>query len=142
MLYLKSELTEDNWRIYSDNIAMARWLQGTVQGMLNAEIADLDPGYRRRVLEEGRPALFLDRKPGHADEEISLTWYDSASRSSSTRIRARRPQIRRLHGAHPRPRRSLTRNGVQALASRGRATRRSPVSTWALAFSESWTEAR
>jgi hypothetical protein len=25
VLYLKSELTEARWRIYSDNIAMARW---------------------------------------------------------------------------------------------------------------------
>src|SRR5262245_14934675 len=33
VLYLKSELTEGRWRIYSDNIAMARWLQTTVQGM-------------------------------------------------------------------------------------------------------------
>jgi hypothetical protein len=29
VLYLKSELTDDRWRIYSDNIAMARWLQST-----------------------------------------------------------------------------------------------------------------
>ena len=42
MLYLRSELTDDRWRIYSDNIAMARWLQSTVQGMLNAETADHD----------------------------------------------------------------------------------------------------
>ena len=28
-----------HWRIYSDNIAMARWLQQTVQGMLNPETA-------------------------------------------------------------------------------------------------------
>src|SRR4249920_1059244 len=40
VLYLKSELTDNRWRIYSDNIAMARWLQSTVQGMLNAELAD------------------------------------------------------------------------------------------------------
>src|SRR5579863_5034649 len=33
-LFLKSELTDNLWRIYSDNIAMARWLQQTVQGML------------------------------------------------------------------------------------------------------------
>ena len=26
VLYLKSELTENRWFIYSDNIAMARWL--------------------------------------------------------------------------------------------------------------------
>ena len=40
VLYLKSELTENKWRIYADNIAMARWLQTTVQGMLNAELLD------------------------------------------------------------------------------------------------------
>ena len=51
VLYLKSELTHGRWRIYSDNIAMARWLQQTVQGMLNPELKDLvDPGDRRRVL--------------------------------------------------------------------------------------------
>ena len=36
VLYLNSELTQHRWRIYADNIAMARWLQSTVQGMLNA----------------------------------------------------------------------------------------------------------
>src|SRR3546814_2086173 len=40
VLYVRSELTEGDWRIYSDNIAMARWLQETVQGMLNPELAD------------------------------------------------------------------------------------------------------
>ena len=40
VLYLKSELTQDRWRIYSDNIAMTRWLQKTVQGMLNDELSD------------------------------------------------------------------------------------------------------
>src|SRR5438874_12910423 len=40
VLYLKSELTDDRLRIYSDNIAKARWPQTTVQGMLNAETAD------------------------------------------------------------------------------------------------------
>src|SRR5215468_8132303 len=41
VLYLKSELTEARWRIYSDNIAMARWLQSTVIGAINAELLDL-----------------------------------------------------------------------------------------------------
>ena len=35
VLYIKSELAEGEVRIYSDNIGMARWLQETVQGMLN-----------------------------------------------------------------------------------------------------------
>src|ERR1700753_2614755 len=34
VLYVQSELTEGRWRIYSDHIAMARWLQSTVQGMV------------------------------------------------------------------------------------------------------------
>src|SRR3989440_12689096 len=41
VLYLKSELTEARWRIYSDNIAMARWLQSTVLGVIDAELLDL-----------------------------------------------------------------------------------------------------
>ena len=40
VLYLHSELTNNRWHIYADNIAMARWLQSTVQGMLNADTAD------------------------------------------------------------------------------------------------------
>jgi hypothetical protein len=36
VLYLKSELTEARWRIYSDNIAMARLLQSTVLGAIYA----------------------------------------------------------------------------------------------------------
>ena len=41
VLYLKSELTGAHWRIYSDNIAMTRWLQSTVLGAINAELRDL-----------------------------------------------------------------------------------------------------
>jgi len=48
VLYLKSELTEGRWRIYSDNIGMARWLQSTVQGMLNAELSDTTIPVRTR----------------------------------------------------------------------------------------------
>ena len=36
---LKSELTNNRWCINADNIAMTRWLQETVQGILNEETA-------------------------------------------------------------------------------------------------------
>ena len=55
VLYLKSELTERRWRIYSDNIAMARWLQSTVQGMLNAELSDTTIPVRTR--NSPKPAI-------------------------------------------------------------------------------------
>ncbi|WP_274878648.1 hypothetical protein [Vibrio harveyi] len=39
VLFIKSELTDNNWKIYSDNLSLARWMQETVQGMLNPETA-------------------------------------------------------------------------------------------------------
>src|SRR5215475_3109702 len=41
VLYLKSELTGWQLRFYSDKFALTRWLQSTVQGMLNAGTAAL-----------------------------------------------------------------------------------------------------
>src|SRR5881392_823639 len=59
VLYLTSELTENRWRIYSDNIAMARWLQSTVQGMLNPETADTAiPVVDARFAKSGDPRYF------------------------------------------------------------------------------------
>src|SRR5690348_2754620 len=56
VLYLKSELTQDRWSIYSDNIAMARWLQSTVQGMLNAETANASiPVLEAQFVKSGDP---------------------------------------------------------------------------------------
>src|ERR1700757_1334237 len=77
VLYLKSELTEGQLRIYSDNIAMTRWLQSTVQGMLNAETADLAiPVMEAQFSKSGEPRYFWTEKLVARDEEISLTWYD------------------------------------------------------------------
>ena len=41
VLYLNSELTGSRWRVYSDNMAMARWLQTKKGRMLEQE--ELDP---------------------------------------------------------------------------------------------------
>src|SRR3954471_14221224 len=76
VLYLKSELTEDRWRIYSDNIAMARWLQSTVQGMLNPETADQAiPVIDAEFSKSGDARDFWTERLVTSDEEIALTWY-------------------------------------------------------------------
>src|ERR1041384_8714837 len=76
VLYLKSELIGDRWRIYSDNIAMARWLQSTVQGMLNAELSDQSiPVTEASFYKEGDPRYFWTEGVSAHDEEIALTWY-------------------------------------------------------------------
>ena len=71
VLYLKSELTENDWRIYSDNIAMARWLQATVQGMLNPETADAAISVQDAVFSKsGDPRYFWTETAMTADGEV------------------------------------------------------------------------
>jgi len=147
VLYLKSELTDDEWLIYSDNIAMARWLQKTVQGMLNAELKDLSiPVIEASFQKSGDARDFWTETVETLDETIALTWHDIGD-----------PLLIHTYpnqGPDPRPygvctvlipalSARVTINGVQA---RGEAFPRvregRPFSTCALAFCESWTEAR
>src|SRR5271170_1010208 len=145
VLYLKSELTKDRWRIYSDNIAMARWLQSTVQGMLNAELADRTiPVIDAVFSKSGDSRDFWTESLVTYDEEIELTWYSIGEplliHTQPNAVPDRRygvctVLIPALGGR-------LTRNGVEA-AGRPWAREREgrPFSTSALAFSESWTAA-
>ena len=146
VLYLKSELTENRWRIYSDNIAMARWLQSTVQGMLNAETADpaipvLDAWFSK----SGDPRYFWTERVEARDEEITLTWHEIGEPLLIHTQPNQQPG--RPYGVCtvliPALGARLSHNGVQAAGRpwpREREGR--PFSTCALAFSESWTEAR
>jgi hypothetical protein len=146
VLYIKSELTEDRWRIYSDNIAMARWLQSTVQGMLNAETADQTiPVIDAEFSKSGDARDFWTERLVTSDEEIALTWY----RIGEPLLIHTQPDAEpgRPYGVCtvliPALGARLSRNGIQAVGqpwAREREGR--PFSTCALAFSESWTAAR
>jgi hypothetical protein len=146
VLYLKSELIKDKWQIYADNIAMARWLQSTVQGMLNAETADASiPVIDAVFSRSGDARDFWTETLVTHDEEIALTWYNIGE---PLLIHTQPgPPPARPYGVCtvliPALGARLTRNGVQA-TGRPFATQREgrPFSTCALAFSESWTEAR
>src|SRR5713101_3668878 len=77
VLYLNSELTENRWHIYSDNIAMTRWLQSTVQGMLNAETADLSiPVIDAVFSKSGDTRDSWTERLQAGPEAIALTWYN------------------------------------------------------------------
>jgi hypothetical protein len=146
VLYLNSELTQNRWRIYSDNIAMTRWLQSTVQGMLNAELADTSiPVTDAAFSKSGDPRYFWTEHVMAREEEISLTWYDIGDPlliHTQPNADPGRPYgvctvLIPALGAR------VSRNGVQAVGTpwpREREGR--PFSTCALAFSESWTETR
>jgi len=146
VLYMKSELTGDRWKIYSDNIAMTRWLQKTVQGMLNEELSDISIPVTDAVFDKTGDArdFWTERAVSH-DEEVALTWYDIGE-----------PLLIHTQPGGPTARKygvctvlipalgaRVTVNGVQA-KGRPFPTQREgrPFSTCALAFSESWTEAR
>jgi hypothetical protein len=146
VLYLNSELTENKWRIYADNIAMARWLQTTVQGMLNAELADTAIPVSDAVFSKsGDPRYFWTETISTLDDEISLTWYDIGEPLL----------IHTQPNAEPgRPYGVCTvlvpalgaRLAVNSAQAKGKPWPRQregrPFSTCALAFSESWTEAK
>ena len=146
VLYLKSELTDNQWRIYSDNIAMARWLQATVQGMLSAETADpAIPVIDAEFTKFGNPAYFWTERIETLNEEISLTWHeigDPLLIHTQPNAEPGRPYgvctvLMPALGAR------LSINGDHAVGKpwpREREGR--PFSTCALAFSESWTESR
>ena len=146
VLYLKSELTQDCWRIYSDNIAMTRWLQKTVQGMLNDQLSDVSIPVTDAAFDKGGDArdFWSERAESHA-EKVTLTWYDIGE---PLLIHTQPgPPPGRKYGVCtvliPTLGARLTINRVQA-KGRPFPTQREgkPFSTCALAFSESWTEVR
>jgi hypothetical protein len=147
VLYLKSELTESRWRIYSDNIAMARWLQATVQGMLNAELKETRiPVTEAAFNKSGDPRYFWTEHVTARGEDLALTWHDIGE-PLLIHTQPNAPPNPRPYGVCtvliPALGARLTHNGVQAMGSPWKREREGrPFSTCALAFSESWTEPR
>ena len=146
VLFLHSELTDDEVRVYSDNIAMTRWLQATVQGSLSAAFGDRSlPVVEAEFAHRGDVRSFWTETVTTPYEDISLTWYDLGEPLLLHTQPNAAPE--RPYGVNtlflPAAGARLTLDGVQAAGRPwprerdGRA-----FSTCALAFSESWTEAR
>jgi hypothetical protein len=146
VLYLKSELTEARWRIYSDNIAMARSLQSTVLGVINAELLDLSIAVTDAEFSRaGKAHDFWTERLDTGDEQIVLTWYElgepflvhTQPNSIPGRPYGMCTVLVPALGAR------LTRNGIEA---EGRPWPREreghPSSTCVLGLCESWTQAR
>ncbi len=147
VLYLKSELTDNRWRIWSDNIAMTRWLQQTIQGTLNPELADLSIPVEDAVfVKDGDPHRFYTEYVSSDYDDLTLTWYDLGDPLMIHTQPGSGPD-ERPYGVNtvliPVSGTRLIMNGEQA---KGQAWPRErdgrPFSTSALAFCESWTEKR
>jgi hypothetical protein len=75
VLFLRSEVTDDQIRIYADNIALARWLQQEI--LTSGEFSDqtiavIDAAFTR----SGDTRAFWTETVETLEEDISLTWFD------------------------------------------------------------------
>ena len=143
VLFLLSELTDDQPRIYTDNIQMTRWLQEEIQGKINATFGDLDiPAAEATFESSGDLRSFWTESVTSPDSDIALTWYALGEPFLSHTFPGGNPE--RPHGVStvliPANGARLTLDGEFA---RGRPFPRQrngrTHSTCALAFSESWT---
>ena len=76
-LFVQSELTDGRVRVYSDNPAVARWLQRTIETLLFPAFADETlPIIAAEFTRGGDPRSAAWETVVSATERIRLTWWD------------------------------------------------------------------
>jgi len=76
-LFLQSTLTGGQVRIYSDNIAVARWLQTSIEKLLFPAFADTSlPVVAARFDRHGGPWSTATETVTAADARVTMSWYD------------------------------------------------------------------
>ena len=143
-LFLKSELTNNEWNIYSDNEEMTRWLQNTVQGMLNPETSETTiPVIKAFFTRSGDTQKEWVQEVKSKKDNIKMTWRFMKSPILVQDETVSAPG--RPYGVNvvmlPATEAELLVNGEKAKGSIWPMILNGhPFSTGALAFSESWRE--
>ena len=76
-MFVKSPLTDDRVRIYSDNVAVARWLQRTIETLLFPAFADAAlPVMDAQFSRAGDPRSTAVETVVSSSGRMVLTWYD------------------------------------------------------------------
>jgi hypothetical protein len=77
VLFIQSSLTDGKIRVYSDNIAVARWLQKTIESVLFPAFADTSlPVISAAFERHGGPWSSATETIVAADARIVMSWYD------------------------------------------------------------------
>ena len=77
VLFMQSTLTQDRVRLFSDNIAVARWLQATIETLLFPAFADTALPVTAAAFERrGGPWSTATEAVVAADARITLSWYE------------------------------------------------------------------
>ena len=142
VLFLQSEVTDNQPRIYTDNIAMTRWLQKEIQGTINPTFGNLDLAEIESSFASSEDLRTSWTETVTAkDEVIDLTWESLGESFLSHRFPGSNPD--RPHGVST----VLIPANVAKVVINGKTASGRPFprqrdsrehSTWALAFSESW----
>lgn len=76
-MFIQSPLTENLVRIYGDNVAVARWLQRTIESLLYPAFADTKiPVLDAQFSRSGDPRSTTSETVISVTDHIALTWYD------------------------------------------------------------------
>ncbi len=76
-MFFQSPLIDNRVQIYSDNLAVARWLQRTIETMLYPAFADVSlPVAAAEFTRSGEPRSSTMESVISATDQIVLTWYD------------------------------------------------------------------
>ena len=140
VLFLRSDITLDEIRIYSDNIAMTRWLQEVISN--RGEFADQDIPVTDAVFTRAGDSLTaLTEVIESEDDSILMTWYDFEEPFVVRSQPGSSPD--RPHGVYsvmvPARRAQLVLNGAVAKGRPFPVQRDGHVtSTCCLAWSETW----
>ena len=146
VLFLQSELTSNQVRIYADNIALARWLQEEIEVTIYAGFADQSLEVAEAAFSRhGDIRSFITEKVVSRDAEISMTWYDFVEPfvvRSAPGFTPGRP-----HGVYnthvPAQKAQLVLNGTLARGRPFPMDRSGHLSsTCSLAWSETWVRPR
>ncbi len=76
-LFLKSDVTDGQTRVYADNIALARYLQEEIESLLTPEFAEQSLQVIDAEFYKSGDAMTAWTETVESEEDsISLTWYD------------------------------------------------------------------
>ena len=77
VLFMQSTLIDNQARIYGDNVAVARWLQATIETLLFPAFADpKTPVIAAEFARAGDPRSAAIETVVSASDRIRLTWYE------------------------------------------------------------------
>lgn len=143
-LFIVSDLTDNEPRIYSDNIAMARWFQREIVFRQYEPFGDLSLDVIEAEFDKSGDvrSFWTERLLTEQDDEITLTWYDIQEPSMINPPPNSRPG--RPHGVYACMIASagarLALNGTPAIGTTFLASEYPGTEAMSsLAFSETWT---